>query len=77
MNFDSCVHLQHLSILMKNAFEPDPSAPLSALVFKTLADPFSSRLTLFRGFSGTLVGIANCKIQLNLKMSELVNLYEW
>jgi elongation factor G len=33
---------------------PDPDGPLAALVFKTLADPFIGRLTLFRVYSGTL-----------------------
>ena len=31
-------------------------APFSALVFKTMADPFAGRLTIFRVFSGTLDG---------------------
>ncbi|PIE60501.1 MAG: elongation factor G [Desulfobulbus propionicus] len=31
-------------------------APFSALVFKTMADPFAGRLTIFRIFSGTLQG---------------------
>ena len=31
-------------------------APFSAQVFKTMADPFAGRLTLFRVFSGTLSG---------------------
>ncbi len=31
-------------------------APFSALVFKTMADPFAGRLTLFRIYSGTLGG---------------------
>jgi elongation factor G len=31
-------------------------APFSALVFKTMADPFAGRLTIFRVFSGTLKG---------------------
>ncbi len=31
-------------------------APFSALVFKTMADPFAGRLTIFRVFSGTLAG---------------------
>ena len=30
--------------------------PFSALVFKTMADPFAGRLTIFRVFSGTLEG---------------------
>ncbi len=33
---------------------PEPDAPFSALVFKTLADPFAGKLTLFRVVSGTL-----------------------
>lgn len=32
------------------------SSPMSALVFKTLADPFAGRLTLFRVYSGVLIG---------------------
>jgi len=32
------------------------AAPFSALVFKTMADPFAGRLTIFRVFSGTLKG---------------------
>lgn len=33
--------------------EKDPQAPLSALVFKTTADPYAGRLTFFRVYSGT------------------------
>jgi elongation factor G len=33
---------------------PEEAAPFSALVFKTIADPYSGRLTLFRVYSGTL-----------------------
>ena len=33
---------------------PDESAPFSALVFKTIADPYTGRLTIFRVYSGTL-----------------------
>ena len=32
--------------------EPDATAPFSALVFKTIADPYAGKLTLFRVFSG-------------------------
>jgi elongation factor G len=32
---------------------PDPKAPLSALVFKTISDPHVGRLSLFRVYSGT------------------------
>jgi elongation factor G len=34
--------------------EPLATAPLSALVFKTLADPHAGRISLFRVYSGTL-----------------------
>ncbi len=34
--------------------EPEESAPFSAYVFKTIADPYAGRLTLFRVYSGTL-----------------------
>ncbi len=33
---------------------PESTAPLSALVFKTTADPYAGRLTYFRVYSGTL-----------------------
>jgi len=33
---------------------PSPDEPFSAYVFKTVADPFAGRLTLFRVYSGTL-----------------------
>ena len=36
--------------------EPTADAPFSAQVFKTMADPFAGRLTIFRVFSGTLSG---------------------
>jgi elongation factor G len=35
---------------------PTPDAPFVAQVFKTMADPFAGRLTIFRVFSGTLSG---------------------
>lgn len=38
----------------KVEIDPDPSAPLSALVFKTLADPYAGRLSIMRIYSGTL-----------------------
>jgi len=33
---------------------PDPNAPFSAFVFKTVADPFAGRLSIFRIVSGSL-----------------------
>ncbi len=36
--------------------ETSPDAPMSTLVFKTMADPFSGRLTFFRVYSGILSG---------------------
>ncbi|MFV0439321.1 MAG: elongation factor G [Desulfopila sp.] len=35
---------------------PDADQPFSALVFKTMADPYAGRLTIFRVFSGILKG---------------------
>ncbi len=35
---------------------PDPAAPFSGLVFKTIADPFSGRLTVFKIISGSISG---------------------
>ena len=35
---------------------PDPQAPFSAFVFKTVADPYAGRLSIFRIVSGTLGG---------------------
>ncbi len=37
---------------------PDPSAPYSAFVWKTVADPFAGRITLFRVMTGTLTSDA-------------------
>ena len=34
--------------------EPSEDAPFSAIVYKTIADPYAGRLTLFRVYSGTL-----------------------
>jgi elongation factor G len=33
---------------------PDPSEPFSAMVFKTISDPYAGKLSLFRIYSGTL-----------------------
>ncbi|WP_432821684.1 elongation factor G [Trichloromonas sp.] len=34
--------------------KPDPKEPFSAMVFKTISDPYTGKLTLFRIYSGTL-----------------------
>jgi elongation factor G len=39
--------------------EPKPDAPMSALVFKTLTDPYVGRVSFFRVYSGTLKGDGN------------------
>jgi len=36
--------------------KPAVDAPFSAFVFKTMADPYAGRLTIFRVYSGTLAG---------------------
>lgn len=33
---------------------PDPADPFSAMVFKTISDPYAGKLTLFRIYSGTI-----------------------
>lgn len=38
----------------ENERTPDENTPFSAMVFKTIADPYAGKLTLFRVFSGTL-----------------------
>ena len=38
----------------EETIDPDATAPLSALVFKTSADPYVGKLTCFRVYSGTL-----------------------
>jgi elongation factor G len=38
---------------------PEEAAPFSAIVFKTIADPYAGRLTLFRVFSGTITSDSN------------------
>ena len=40
----------------ETTLEASPDAPMSTLVFKTMADPFSGRLTFFRVYSGILNG---------------------
>ena len=53
--------------------EPSADAPFSALVFKTMADPYAGRLTIFRVFSGTLGGdtFYNANKETNEKFGQL------
>ena len=37
-----------------DSLEPDPEGPLAAFVFKTTADPFVGKLSVFRVYSGTI-----------------------
>ena len=39
---------------------PDDNAAFSALVFKTIADPFAGKLSLFRVYSGTISSDSHC-----------------
>jgi elongation factor G len=39
---------------------PDPEAPFAALVFKTISDPFTGQLSIFRVYSGTLTSDSTC-----------------
>ena len=39
---------------------PDVDAPFSAIVFKTISDPFTGQLSLFRVYSGTLASDSSC-----------------
>ena len=36
--------------------EPSPDVPMSAVVFKSIADPFAGQLSFFRVYSGILQG---------------------
>jgi elongation factor G len=40
--------------------KPDPSAPFSAYVFKTISDPFAGKLSVMRVISGTLPADGSC-----------------
>jgi elongation factor G len=40
--------------------KPDPSAPFSAYVFKTISDPFAGKLSVMRVISGTLSADGTC-----------------
>ena len=58
--------------------EPSADAPFSALVFKTLADPYAGRLTLFRVYSGTLGadgGFFNATKEAKERYSQLLQIH--
>ncbi len=38
----------------ETSVKADPNGPLAALVFKTIADPYAGKLSIFRVFSGTM-----------------------
>ncbi|MDH3359619.1 MAG: elongation factor G [Desulfobulbaceae bacterium] len=54
--------------------QPDVNAPFSALVFKTMADPYAGRLTIFKVYSGTITGDSfyNSSKECNEKVSQLL-----
>ncbi len=57
--------------------QPDPAAPFSALVIKTVTDPYAGRLTIFRIFSGTLKadsGFFNVKKDLKERFGQMLAL---
>lgn len=57
--------------------EPDPDAPFAALVFKTLSDPFSGKITVFRVVSGTFPADStawNSRLQSTVKVGHLMAL---
>ena len=54
----------------------DPSAPLAAICFKTVADPFIGKLNFFRVISGTLtqgVSVVNARTGEEERVGKLVN----
>jgi elongation factor G len=53
---------------------PEETSPFSAFVFKTIADPFAGRLTLFRVYSGTLSvdqGLYNASKKITERISNM------
>src|SRR4051795_3389174 len=55
--------------------EPDESKDLAAFVFKTLSDPFTGRINLFRVFQGVLKHdsqVANCRSQAKERIGQLL-----
>lgn len=56
--------------------KPSPDEPFSALVFKTMTDPYAGTLTIFRVYSGTLSGdsVYNASKEENEKVGQLLSL---
>ena len=56
--------------------QPATDAPFSAIVLKTMADPYAGRLTIFRVYSGTISGdtFYNSSKECNEKISQLLTL---
>jgi len=56
---------------------PDPNAPFTANVFKSISDPYVGQLTIFRIFSGTLksdTGFYNATKQAKERIGSILNL---
>jgi elongation factor G len=57
--------------------KPDPAAPFSAMVFKTVVDPFAGKLSIFRVVSGKAVsdtGVLNSTRQSKERFGQLLRL---
>jgi elongation factor G len=52
--YDGSYHATNLATLEEQIIHPDPNGPLCALVFKTLNDPYTGRLSLVKVYSGTI-----------------------
>ena len=55
--------------------QPEPGAEMTALVFKTLADPFAGRINLFRVYQGTMTPdthVHNCRAHQKERIGQLL-----